>query len=280
MTESPRFAVSTTRHRFTARKVQVVAVYRPVPTIARITFTGDDMHDFTATGPGDHVKAFFPNPVTGELLAPTAVGPNEDGINRPDGQTFPRDFTPLNIRETSDGICFDLDFVLHENPGPASAWAEKATIGDSIVVAGPRGSRNIPEGIEGLVCLADPTALPAVVRWIDGLPDVSDIEVIADVDPASIEWVEDYLRISTGRDILVREPLGGLTQAMLDSEIGAGTYVFAAGEANSLIPVRRAIRTELGLPREQYTVSGYWRRGEANFDHHGPLDPNEPEAGE
>lgn len=258
----------------------MIAVYRPVPTIARLTFTGDDLADFTATGPGDHVKAFFPHPVTGELLAPKAVGPGEDGIIRPDGQTFPRDFTPLNVRETADGVCFDLDFVLHENPGPASAWAEKAVIGDTIVVAGPRGSRGIPEGIDSLVCIVDPTALPAVTRWIAGLPNVSDIEVVADVDPASIEWVEEYLRFSTGRDILVREPLGGLAQAMLDSEVGAGTYVFVAGEATSLIPVRRAIRDEIGLPREQYTVSGYWRRGEANFDHHGPLDPSEPEAGE
>ena len=279
MNSEPRFSRTTVRHRFTAREVTVTAVSRPAPCMARVTVAGPDLHDFVSTGPGDHSKIFFPHPFTGELVAPTAVGPTEDGVVRPDGQTFPRDFTPLNVREENGGRVFDLDFFLHEDPGPGSAWAERAEVGDRIVVLGPRGSHSIPEGITGLLCAVDPTALPAAARWIIGLPDVTDIELIADVGPGPVDWVEEYLRVTTGREILVREPLGGLAQAVRDSEIGSGTFVFAAGEATSLIPVRKVLRDELGLPREQYQVSGYWRRGEANFDHHGPLDPNDPEAG-
>ncbi|MGO2141071.1 MAG: siderophore-interacting protein [Leucobacter sp.] len=278
MTQAARFQRERTMYRFTAREVSVKAVSRPVPTIARVTLAGPDLYDFESTGPGDHAKIFFPHPFTGALLAPTAVGPGEDGIVRPDGQTFGRDFTPLNVRDEGGGRVFDLDFFLHDDPGPASAWAEKAAVGDKIVVVGPRGTQSIPTGITSLLCLVDPTALPATVRWINGLPETTEIEVIADVDYDALDWVEEYLREGTGREILVREPLGGLDQALLDSEVTDETFVFAAGDANRLIPLRRVIRDELGLPRSQYQISGYWRRGEANFDHHGPIDPNDPES--
>lgn len=278
MTQAARFQRERTMYRFTAREVTVKAVSRPVPTIARVTLAGPDLYDFESTGPGDHAKIFFPHPFTGELLAPTAVGPGEDGIVRPDGQTFGRDFTPLNVRDEDGGRVFDLDFFLHDDPGPASAWAEKAAVGDKIVVVGPRGTQSIPTGIASLLCLVDPTALPATVRWINELPETTEIEVIADVDYDALDWVEEYLREGTGREILVREPLGGIDQALLDSEVTDETFVFAAGDANRLIPLRRVIRDELGLPRSQYQISGYWRRGEANFDHHGPIDPNDPES--
>ena len=265
-------------YRFTAREVTVTAVSKPVETIARVTLAGPDLVDFESTGPGDHAKVFFPHPFTGELVAPTAAGPGADGIVRPDGQTFARDFTPLNVREEDGGRVFDLDFFLHEDPGPASAWAERATVGDTLVVVGPRGSHSVPAGIDALLCLVDPTALPATARWINALPHVTDIEIVADVDYDALDWVEQYLTAATGREVFVREPLGGLDQALLDSEITEGTFVFAAGDANRLIPLRRVIRDELGLPRAQYQISGYWRRGEANFDHHGPIDPNDPES--
>ena len=278
MTQEPRFQRERTRHRFTARTVTVIAVSRPVETFARVTVAGPDLHDFVSTGPGDHAKIFFPHPFTGVLVAPTPAADAADGIDRPDGQTFARDFTPLNVREEDGGRVFDLDFFLHEDPGPASAWAEKAAVGDTLVVVGPRGSQSIPAGVTSLLCLVDPTAFPATARFITGLPETTEVEVVADVDYEALDGVEEYFRDATGREVLVREPLGGLDQALLDSEVGDSTFVFAAGDANRLIPLRRVIRDELGLPRDQYQISGYWRRGEANFDHHGPIDPSDPES--
>lgn len=277
MNDVPSFDRARSQHRFTARQVTVSSVSRPVPEFARVTLSGPDLHDFVSTGPADHAKIFFPHPITGVLEAPTAVGPTEDGIVRPDTQTFSRDFTPLNVREEDGGIVFDIDLFLHENPGPASAWGAKATIGDKLVVVGPRGSRSVPEGLKSLLCIVDPTALPSVTRWIKEMPTDASIEVVADVDYEDIPWVETYLAGETGRDIFVREPMGDLGQAMRDSACDSSTFLFAAGDANRLIPLRRVLRDELGLPREQYQLSGYWRSGEANFDHHLPIDPENPD---
>ncbi|UUT34408.1 siderophore-interacting protein [Microbacterium elymi] len=59
--------------------------------------------------------------------------------------------------------------------------------------------------------------------------------------------------------------------------VDASTYVFAAGEASALVPVRRHLRHTLHLPREQYSVSGYWRVGVQAWDHHAPIDPVDPD---
>lgn len=277
MNDAPSFTRDRTIHRFTAREVVVSAVSRPVPAFARVTLSSPELHDFVSTGPADHAKVFFPHPITGVLEAPTAVGPTEDGIVRPDTQTFARDFTPLNIREVNGGVLFDIDLYLHDNPGPASAWGAQAKVGDKIVIVGPRGSRSMPEGASSLLCVVDPTAMPSATRWIKDMPEGATIEVVADVTYDDLDWVEEYFRQETGRDVWVREPLGDLGQAILDSQIDPSTFVFAAGDANRLIPLRRAIRDELKLPRAQYQISGYWRQGEANFDHHLPIDPADPE---
>ena len=93
-----------------------------------MTVSGPEFEDFTSGGPADHVRVFFPDAATGELVAPTPVGPGEDGIIRPDRASIARDFTPLP-RAADGAIELDLDFFVHPDPGPASSWAESARVG-------------------------------------------------------------------------------------------------------------------------------------------------------
>ncbi|MFA5605809.1 MAG: siderophore-interacting protein [Leucobacter sp.] len=280
ITPAHRFDRTRVRHRLTARNIAVAAISKPVEPFVRLTFAGADLADFVSEGPGDHARLFFPHPVTGELVAPTPVGPGEDGIERPDAPMFPRDFTPLNVRtdETTGGRVFDVDFLMHTDPGPASAWAASANVGDELVVVGPRGSVTAPQGADRVLLVADPSAFPAAARWITEVPASCEVEVIADASPADLEWVGQYLREQGGRDdIVVTEVYGSLADAAGDAGIDEGTYVFAAGEASRLVPLRRLLKYELELPRTQYQISGYWKRGMANFDHHAPIDPEDPE---
>ncbi len=60
-------------------------------------------------------------------------------------------------------------------------------------------------------------------------------------------------------------------------DVDADTFVWAAGEATALIPVRRWLKAEAGLPKENLSLHGYWKRGEAGLDHHAPLDPADPD---
>lgn len=276
---APRFARERTRHRFTAREITVSGISAPAEAFVRITFTGSDLHDFVSTGPADHARLFFPHPLTGELVAPTPAGPGEDGIVRPEAPMFPRDFTPLNMRtDPETGLrAFDVDFLQHADPGPASAWAAGARIGDRLVVVGPRGSVAAPQDADRLLCIVDGSALPAAARWIAEVPERTEIEIVADLSPADLEWAEAYLREQGGRDFAITEAYGSLADAAADAGIDEGTFLFGAGEASRLIPLRRLLKYEYGVPREQYSLSGYWKRGMANFDHHAPIDPEDPE---
>src|SRR6478609_5560552 len=96
------------RHRFTARRASVIGVEQIAPSMLRVRVTGPDFGDFVSGGPSDHVRVFFPDPVTGELIAPTAAGPGEDGIVRPEGSMHARDFTPLRVATTGSDVAVDL----------------------------------------------------------------------------------------------------------------------------------------------------------------------------
>ncbi|MFF2487157.1 siderophore-interacting protein [Microbacterium sp. NPDC058062] len=270
------------RNRFTARRARVVSVEQVAPVLLRVRVAGPDFADFTSGGPADHVRVFFPDPETGDLVAPTAVGPGEDGIVRPDAPTRARDFTPLRATTVGGEVALDLDFYLHPSPGPASRWASEARMGDELVIVGPRGSKAAPQGVARLVLIVDETALPSATRWAAEVPASTAVELIA-VTADDGAWVADYMTETSGRGDVAVHHLDSAGDpdavvAALDTVgVDASTFVFAAGEASVLIPLRRHLRRTLALSPEQVALSGYWKRGTAGFDHHAPIDPSDPD---
>ena len=270
------------RNRFTARRAQVVSVEQVAPAMLRVRVTGPDFADFVSGGPADHVRVFFPDPVTGELVAPTAVGPGEDGIVRPEGPVHARDFTPLRLVRLGDGKAVDVDFYLHPSPGPAAVWAAAARVGDELVLVGPRGSKGAPQGAARLVLVCDETALPSATRWASEVPATTSVDLLA-ITADEGAWVGEYIAETSGRDDvrihLLAAGSDDETLIELFDRVGAdsSTFVFAAGEASALVALRRHLRRTLGLSAEQVAMSGYWKRGTAGFDHHAPIDPGDPD---
>jgi len=263
------------RHPLVARHVTVSATHKVAPSMVRVTVRGAELSGFDSRGPSDHVKVFFPDANTGIVAVPHFT----EGKPSPpaEGTVIARDYTPLEYRENAPGGPeLDLDFVLHGDHGPASAWAARAAVGDPLVIAGPRGSHLAPTGLTSAVLVADETALPAASRWlrvldasvaITGLFSVADIATADYFDAveggATLRWFAGQ-----GRDAALEQALRALT-------FDARTFVMLAGESTSLVPLRRFLRRELGLAREQVDAQGYWKKGQVNFDHHAPLDPDD-----
>lgn len=271
MTDPTRFERTARRHRFTARRAVVERVDRPLDGVLRIALGGPDFADFESTGPADHVRLYFPGD-DGVLVAP-AADPSGEGLIRPDALTINRDYTPLRPRRSPGGGGFEVDVMDHDDPGPATRWALAASPGDELVAVGPRGSREAPTDLEGLVLIVDETSLPAASRWIADAPPVPTF-VIAAVRRGE-EWLEQYLDPPSRVDVrAVPMDAGGEAwlEAVRETPIEPGDFVFAAGEATALTRIRRHLLGALGLPREQVDVSGYWRRGVVGFDHHTPLE--------
>jgi NADPH-dependent ferric siderophore reductase len=268
----------TVKHPPAVRHVTVSAITHPTASITRITLSGDELAGFVSSGPADHIKVFLPDPKTGNLSAPVVT---EDGVKKSKtGVTISRYYTPLGFRSHTDRHELDVDFVVHGDDGPASAWAARAAVGDALAIAGPRGSRLLPQGATHVILIADETALPACSRWIDMLPTSVHISALFDVADESVRdyfSVEQHARI-TAEWLYRRDGLGQLDSALRSlGSIEESTFVFLDGEAGTLVSLRRYLRRELGLPKQQVSIDGYWRRGVVNADHHAPIDPNDPE---
>lgn len=275
MTE--RFARERLRHELKRRRIRVLRTESVAPGLARITFGGEDLEGFAAPGPGDHVKVFFPDPASGELTLPD-FSSGRPRVPEGGGEVIVRDYTPYAFRpDAASGPELDIDFVLHGDNGPASAWAARASAGDELAIGGPRGSLLPPTGIDGAVIVADESALPAAARWLDALHDLPVTGLFSVEDPGTAVYLSGRehdrhrLRWFSGAD---RE--AALAEALRGLAISEGALVFLAGEANALIPLRRYLRRELGLPKEQVEAHGYWKRGIIALDHHAPLDPSDP----
>lgn len=286
------------RHEMAIRHLTVAATARLTPNLVRVTLTGDELTGFVSLGPTDHVKLFLPDPATGVLTTPQLT---PDGVRRPtDAVIISRDYTPRAFRaDAAGGPELDIDFVLHAstdsggaraergvaagdddaNGGPASAWASRAQVGDPLAVAGPRGSSLVPDDAENVVLIADETALPAFSRWLELLPAETRITGILDVADEDAEaYLTPEQRARASIEVLYRvDGPGQLDESVRSLDIDDDTYVWAAGEANGLVPIRRYLRHELGIEKDRLSVEGYWRRGVTNLDHHAPIDPSDPD---
>ncbi|MEG3613945.1 siderophore-interacting protein [Isoptericola haloaureus] len=231
-----------------------------------------------APGPEDHVTVFLPDPATGELHAPTLAP--DGGLQRTSsGVSISRDLTVRDVR-TVDGVAeVDLDWVVHDGGGQAAAWASRAAAGDEIVLAGPRHSVGVPDGVGRLTVAVDETGLPAAARWTAAVgPDVRVTAIVEIGDDVAEDVVESELGHADVEILYRTDGPGQLAEAVRSLGMPEdGEFVVALGEAGDLVPVRRHLRRELGLDADRMSVAGYWRRGTVNHDHEQPLDPADPD---
>jgi NADPH-dependent ferric siderophore reductase len=241
------------RHELARRTLTVLRTTPLTPRITRIALGGAELDGFAAPGPADHVKVFFPG-----------------------GES--RDYTPAAFHPASDGhdAELDLDFVLHGDEGPASAWAARAVPGDELVVAGPRGSQLSPSGVTRIVIVADETAFPATARWLEAAGDDVPVDVLTwPLDAAAEEYLGERIPARTSVTTYAPDELPTALRSL--APFDEGTFLFLAGEATTLVPLRRYLLRELKLPAEQVQATGYWRYGAAGLDHHAPIDPSDPD---
>lgn len=255
------------------RAEQITQRYR------RIVLTGEVLAEgfpFVHFACNDHVKVYFPDPATGQIVAYHEVGNDEWEVDSGPGEPIRRDYTPRAW--DPDARELTLDFVVHEH-GVAGVWARDAKPGDELVVMGPRANWLLPENYSHYLAAGDETALPAISRLIEEAPDgaqVTAVIEIADVReeqqliPApgvtlDLRWVpRDTAPVGDGHGSALETALRavGLPEDLRD------LYVFAAGETGAITPIRRYLRREIGLPTTQLAVDGYWKRGTADHDHH------------
>jgi NADPH-dependent ferric siderophore reductase len=264
MATSPSLNIERVRHPLKFRLLEVKRVRRVTPHLASVTLTGPGLDDFVSASFDDHVKVFFPAPGADRPALPRQ-GPNGPVFSEDEPKPIARDFTPRRFdREARE---LDIEFVLH-HAGPASQWAAAARPGQVLGVGGPRGSFVIPAGFDWHLLIGDDTAMPAIARRLEELPGGTIAHAIIEAPDASaaiefktransrVVWrFRDREPERSGEDALLR--------AVRDFVLPAGEgYVWAAGEAASIRPLRKHLCEQRGVDKSRIRAAAYWKRGQ------------------
>lgn len=184
------------RNELRFRELTVLRVDRIGTGFQRIVLGGDALEGFSSLGFDDHTKVFFPQSDS-QFVPPTVT---EEGIIWGEGVRPPsRDYTPLYDDARHE---LALDFFIHDG-GVASRWAMQAREGDTLTIAGPRGSLVVPQDYGYQLYVCDESGMPALRRRLDALsrlpvkPAVTALVSVADpacqdylahLDSFAIEW--------------------------------------------------------------------------------------------
>ncbi len=247
------------------RELTVLSSHRVGPHMQRLTFWGDDIARF-AEG-GLHLRILIPP----KDRTPVWPVMGSDGL-----LVWPQGEDELTVRVYTirkidvEAGTIEIDFVMH--PGvasPAAVFALTAKTGDLVGIVGPVGEGG--PAARNLLMFGDDTAIPAISRIVEMLPDDSRATIYLEVDsPADVVPLE---RDNVAIHWLFRKgshpgTTGALTAALTSIErdsLPAETFVWAGCEFSDFREIRRILKKDWQLPKDRMMVVAYWRRG-ANGD--------------
>ncbi|WP_434811559.1 siderophore-interacting protein [Microbacterium sp. bgisy189] len=159
-------------------RARVSAITDLTPSFRRFTFTGDDLHEFGDPGFDQRIKVVFPTSSVGVDAMPTDDDWYTAWRELPDAARPPfRTYTTRAVRHDVGEV--DIDMVSHDVLGPASAWIERAAIGDELLIWAPTTAHTgVSYGIdfvpparsEQILLAGDETAAPAIAVILEQLP--------------------------------------------------------------------------------------------------------------
>jgi len=237
-TQDPAPLVRRVRHELKLRELEVSNIDTLSPGFLGITFKGEALADFTSLSFDDHVKLMF--------------GEGDEQVRR--------DYTPRRFsREARELV---IEFAVHGH-GKASDWARNANIGDRLLVGGPRGSMIVPPELGWHLLVGDDTALPAISRRLEELPEGSRAFVFMLAGEADRRDFASRARAELHWAATNDELLAALERLALPA--AQAGFAWGGGEASLMARVRQVL-ADKGVPKQHMRVSSYWKRGVA--DHH------------
>ena len=228
------------------RQLKVIDVKRITPNLQRITLGGKGMSDFPDNFEGGYVKLNFP---------------------QADARVITRTYS---IRSQRKGE-IDIDFVLHNDGGPASCWAVECNVGDLIKIGGPGPKTLVNPQADWFLLVGDMTALPAISVNIEHLHneaigyavieviDEADIQSLTTPEGFKIKWVVNPKPGEKSK--LLTDCVRGITM------LGGQPSIWVACEFNAMRILRDYFRTDQQISKDCLYISSYWKHG-SNEDSH------------
>jgi NADPH-dependent ferric siderophore reductase len=238
-------------------KTEVVNVLDVSPHIRRITLGGGSLADFPEGYESGYVKLMFPQ--EGEdAFSDSIVG----GLIRGNKPRV-RSYTILAHDEATSQLT--LDFVIHGDNGPASAWASRAQIGDAVTLRGPGGTKLMKPSADWFFLAGDLSALPALSVNLQRLPrdatGYACIEIISAEDKIKLD-APPGIKLSWVINPRPDVPNSILIDAIrLQPWLIGNAEVWFAGEFDAMRAARRYFKQERGVVKGHIYASSYWKIG-------------------
>ncbi|MFB6552272.1 siderophore-interacting protein [Streptomyces sp. NPDC056405] len=238
---------------------QVVRTERLTPHMQRVVLGGEELAGLPADTCTDHyVKLLFP--------AGGATYPEPFDMERI-REEFPRDQWPVTRTYTvrhwdAELRELTLDFVIHGDEGLAGPWAKRVQPGETVRFMGPGGAYAPDPAADWHLLAGDESALPAIARSLEALPDGARAFAFIEVDGP-----EEEQKIDSDVEVVWLHrgdrPVGrALVEALRGLDFPEGrVHAFVHGEAACVKELRGLLRVEREIPREDLSISGYWRLG-------------------
>lgn len=168
----------------------------------------------------------------------------------------------------------DIDFVLHGNEpcnGLASYWAQNANIGSKISIRGPGSIKPVETSADAFCLAADMTALPALSTVLEQLhSDATGFAVIqvtseADQQPLNKPDGIELIWVTSGADHQDKSPL---VEVFENQPWPSGVvFAWAACEFSSMRQLRKYLRNEKSVDKDNLYLSSYWKQGRTEDQH-------------
>ena len=232
------------------RSLEVIKTSAVSPHVKRITLRGDDLADFPIDAESGYVKALFHPQGLPVVDVDTAK------------RAIKRSYTVRAFRAATREL--DIDFVLHGDFGPASAWATSAGIGDTLAITGPGPTKLADAKADWFAFFGDLSALPAISVNLQRLPEdalgfaflevpsADDFVDLLKPPGIQIEWIVNANPIVYSSELFRR--LQNLVW------LDGAPYIWVAGEFELMRSARKKLKLLKSEIQGTY-VSSYWKVG-------------------
>ncbi|MEU3290045.1 siderophore-interacting protein [Streptomyces longwoodensis] len=254
--------------------IQVTDITHITPRMARVTFEADQLDDSVGLSPDQQLKLCFPRSGQERPLLPKqsddATGWYQAFLAIPeDERPWMRSFT---LRRRVPGTnTIEVDFVLHGDNGPASAWASSARPGDRLGMVGPSALYAGPVALadsitsaDWLLIAGDETALPAIGTLLEALPERTRAQVYVEIAERAEQQVFRTVGDVTLHWLYRDGTPAGHSEALINAVRGAEfppgrPFAWLAGEAGVVRTLRRHLVNDREFDKRAIDFSGYWR---------------------
>jgi len=257
------------RPRLEPTLLTVTAVMRVSPRMARVRLTGRPLVALPQDCAGAHIKLFFAR--AGQRV-PCLPEPGPNGPVWPGADARPITRTYSIRRFDAAAPAVEVDFVLHGDDGPASAWAARAVPGDVIGFAGPGGPYPLLAATNDVLLAGDMSALPAISALLESLPASATgrafIEIPHADDRQSLVYEADVPITWLVSDTLPGALDTALIRAVRADVAPVGSAAWVAGENTTVLTLRDHLLRVRGYDRRCIYTVPYWKAAAAEEHYH------------